>query len=245
MDDGDLFQPLTFVGTIRRSFHLYFNNIYELTNIHCLAFIACLCLEYALRFIPGRFDAAMVFAAMVAVVVIDGAVYHMVANIYIGEETGCLKSIKAAWQSKFSLLGFDFLRQQIIDWTPGPLNLVLHYHQWKAFVDSPPPTEYPKPMIIVHFLAAAFGIMMFLFLVCGHYAWSRVLLGGPAIVVEGIGNPIKGLRRSWGLSTGHCYYPMCTIVFNAILNQLQNVLQKTGSISETQSESLFRPFFAV
>ena len=241
MDGGDLFQPLTFAGTIKRSFHLYYENFNELTNIH----FSCMCLDYVLRLIPGQFDATMQFAAMIGVVVIDGAVYHMVANIYIGEETGCLKSIQAAWQSKFSLFGFDFLLQLIIDSTPAPLNLALHFNKWKTYEDSLPPTSNPKLMIIVHFLAAAFGIMMFLFLVGGHYAWSRALLAGPAIVVEGIGNPIKGLRRSWGLSTGHCYYPMRTIVFNAILLQLQTLLPKTGSISKFQSEFLFRPLFAV
>ena len=171
MDNDDLFQPLTYVGTIKRSFRLYFDHFDALLNIHCLAFLSCLCLDCALRIITGAdgqfVDAVMYLAAWIGIVVIDGAVYHMVAKVYLGEATGSVKSMRAAWKgSKWTLLGFNMLLKYIIiESTPGPLNLVLHLATWKKFsehIDASPDsnTDTPPPKFLFHLLTASFGIMM-------------------------------------------------------------------------------------
>jgi len=238
----DPFEYLTFGGTFGRSLGILFDRFDVFMGI---AFI--MMIPFSIIFItsiyfiissllkdrpPDAVDVIfqfLTFGIEIAIyglvtVIGRGAITHAVTQIYIGQPLGWLQCLKAAWKRKCSLLGaalvvYGVLIVAVITAALG-FWLLLH-----KFVNGFTIT-----------LSVVFGIA---FLGCATYLYTGVLLTNSTVMVENFSNPIKGVKRSWELSTGSRCYLLCTMLCLWMLFQLVSAfftnLFGAGSFYEVES----------
>lgn len=137
-----------------------------------------------------------ILAYALATVIGQGAITNAVAKIYIGQQAEWLKCLKSAWRRKWSLLGASLL-------VDGSLFVVLLLAWIAIFIAVWKPNAFTVILSIVWTIALIVGAT---------YAYSGLLLASPAIMVEGFASPIRGVKRSWELSTGSRCYLVCTLI---------------------------------
>jgi len=209
------FEYLTFGRTFGRAFGIFFDRFDIFMAISCVSMIpfALLFLSVVvamLTLVFANYDpdvlghspvGILIFGFEIliyalATIVGQGAIIIAVAKLYIGEHQGWLQCLKLAWKRKWPLLGFGLILFGCI--FLATIIVVVFY-----FIMAIYPNGFTTFMAVAASLAYA---------VASAYAYSGLLLGSPAIVVEGYSNPISGMKRSWELSSGSRCYLICAIV---------------------------------
>lgn len=212
ISEDDIFEYLTFGGTFGRVFRLFFDRFDVFMGISMVFFV-----PYAILVVTGLVMGAIAFEESfdpdnvpklfimfaldlliyeLACVIGQGAISVAIAEIYIGRRVGFGSCLKRAWTAKWALVCSSML-------CFGSL-----------FVTS------LLPIFIVCLLAmhtapvVAFGAFLVLCACLGGscYWYSGLILSGPSIVIENFASPIKGMKRSWELSTGSRCYVLSTMI---------------------------------
>lgn len=210
----DPFEYLTFGGTFGRAFGILFDRFDVFMGITFIVLI-----PFSIIFVtiiifvihslvedkpPEAVDFIIQFLTYGIEIVIyglvtvigRGAITHAVTQIYIGQPLGWLQCLKAAWKKKYSLFGaalvvYGVFLVVVILAALG-LWLILGFF-FNGFTIT---------------LSVVFGIAVF---GCALYAYTGVLLTNSTVMVENFSSPIKGVKRSWELSTGSRCYLMCSM----------------------------------
>ena len=217
------FEYLTFGGTFGRAFALFFDR-FDLF----MAISGVVMIPFALIFVslviavvsavfrnydPEESGHALlgvlvfgveILAYALATVIGQGAISNAVAKIYIGQQAEWLKCLKSAWKRKWSLLGASLL-------VDGSLFVVIVLAWIGIFIAAWNPNAFTVILSIVLTIALIVGTA---------YVYSGLLLASPAIMVEGFASPIRGVKRSWELSTGSRCYLVCTMISFAFVCNL-------------------------
>jgi len=234
MDDP--FEYLTFGGTFGRSFGLLFDRLDLFMAISFVFLIpyAIMFLTFAWITLSWAFWNEAQKAQILqlglglgiefllykfASVLGQGAIAYAVAEIYVGRRPGWRQCLAKGWDRKWSLVGASLLVHvplvvTIFAPTYGVAVLVDNHFRW-----------YTVLMGLV--LVIGFGIVAL-------YAYSGLLLMGPAIMVEQITSPTMSAKRSWELARGSRCYLVCTLLCLALLNQIVTAFSRNvfASLSE-------------
>ena len=143
-----------------------------------------------------------------ASVIGQGAITQAVSQIYIGQRPEWLQCIKKAWKRKWSLIGSSLIVYGSLFLALIPPLIFMSFAVYH-------PNAFTITMAVVLWIAYVAG---------GLYAYIGLILTSPAIMVEGFTSPIKGVKRSWELSTGSRPYLICTLFCLWFLNQLMTRL---------------------
>jgi len=220
----DPFEYVTFGGTFRRTFEVFFGNFdtfmglsfvvvipFAIIYLTMLLFVAYVYFgeETDPEFEPKHIPALVVVYVLefvlyrLASVIGQGAISYAVAEIYLGRRPKWVQCLKAGWKRKCSLLGSS---------------VILHGSLILAFI----PCFIFLVIALTHqnFFTFLLATVAWLGFVAGCvYAYTGFILTSPAIMVEGHNNPIKGLKRSWELSNGSRCYLICAMFALWFLNQ--------------------------
>jgi len=216
ISEDETFEYLTFGGTFARVFRLFFDRFDVFMGISLVFFVpyAIFALTFVTGLITGASDfeddfgdgqgpkiffmtAVDLLLYELACVIGQGAISIAVAEIYIGRRPGWGTCLKRAWVAKWALVCSSMLIH-------GPL-----------FLSS------ALPIFLVFWMAinsfSATSILFTALVVCaclfGATFWySGLILSSPAIAVENFSSPIKGMKRSWELSTGSRCYVLSTMI---------------------------------
>lgn len=213
MDDP--FGYLTFGGTFRRAMTLLFDRFDLYMAIAAVAivpfviiFFSALVVLFRLFFWgypmednvggPVTFLVFGIesFVYALATVIGQGAITMAVAKVYIGEQPEWLSCLKVAWKRKWSLFCACIMVEGTI--FLGMMLLAVLVFVMDSFTNGGTIT-----LLVVSAIAFSVG---------SAYAYSGLLLVSPSIMVEGFASPIKGMKRSWELSTGSRCYLVCTMM---------------------------------
>lgn len=213
MDDP--FGYLNFGGTFRRAMTLLFDRFDLYMAIAAVAivpyviiFISALVVFFVSIFggYPTEDElggpvAFLVFGIeflvyALATVIGQGAITMAVAKVYIGEQPEWLACLKLAWKRKWSLFCACIMVEGAI--FLGMMLLAVLVFVMDSFTNGGTIT-----LFVVSAIAFSVGSV---------YAYSGLLLVSPSIMVEGFASPIKGMKRSWELSTGSGCYLVCTMM---------------------------------
>ena len=236
MDDDD-FEYLTFGGTFGRSFGLLFDRFDLFMGISIVFFVpyAIMLITFALMAASTLWDFLSIDPSAdeevekalaqalhlhltrylltlgieflmyeVASVLGQGAIAHAVAEIYVGRRPRWRECLAKGWDRKWSLVGASLL-------VHGPL--------FVAFVPA-----FGVALLVAnhfHWYTVLMGLVMVIgFGIVALYAYSGLLLMGPAIMVEKIKSPTISAQRSWELSKGSRCYLVCTLLCLGFLRQI-------------------------
>ena len=212
----DLFGYLTFGGTFRRAVALLFDRFDLFMAIAAVALVPFIIVFFSAvivvvkilspGYIPsveGNFGGPVTFLVFaiesfvyaLATVIGQGAITMAVAKVYIGEQPEWLACLKVAWKRKWSLFCACILVE-------GSIFLGMMLLAGLIFLVATFSNGWTITLLVVFSIA---------FSVATVYAYSGLLLVSPSIVVEGFSSPIKGIKRSWELSTGSRCYLVCTM----------------------------------
>lgn len=210
----DPFGYLTFGGTFKRTFALFFDRFDLFMAISAVVMVPFVIIYAStlILMILALFEGLdlddmagpigfLVFCIefgiyALATVIGQGAVTYAVAKIYIGENPEWLECLKTAWKRKWQLLGASLL-------VDGSIFLCLMLVAAAILIFGFDPNPFTITLLVLASVFAAVGIA---------YAYSGLLLVSPSIMVESFSSPIKGIKRSWELSTGSRCYLICTMI---------------------------------
>jgi hypothetical protein len=236
------FEYLTFGGTFSRTFGLLIDRFDLFLGITALVVIPYSILlltlgivvasvvireeiddaEFQLQHIPLIVMVVVIQFVFyeLATVIGQGGISQAVAMIYVGQRPDWLQCIKAAWSKKCSLWGSSLL-------VFGALFLAF----LPAYVLIVVAVISPNPLTIT--LAVLAG-MAFLFF--GIYGYIGTVMTSPAIMVEGFGNPVKAISRSWELAAGSRCYLLSTLfclwLMGNLVSRLLNNMFVTGDVMD-------------
>lgn len=217
----DPFDYLTFGGTFGRSLQILFDRFDVFMAIAFIVMIPLSIFHITYFMISSFYNPSepdivdSIFRFLLSVIEIAiyglvtvigrGAITHAVTQIYIGQPLGWLQCLKIAWKRKCSLIGAALVvyGALVVAVIIAALGFFLLLH------------KYVNSFTII--LSVVFGIA---FLGCATYLYTGVLLTNSTVMVENFSNPIKGMKRSWELSTGSRCYLLCTMLCLLMLVQL-------------------------
>lgn len=219
----DPFDYLTFGGTFGRSLEILFDRFdvfmaiafivmipFSIIFITMIFFLISSIFNNSEPDIVGLIFQFLLYGIEIAIyglvtVIGRGAITHAVTQIYIGQPLGWLQCLKVAWKRKCSLIGAALVVYGVfvVAVITAALGFFLLLH------------KYVNNFTII--LSVVFGIA---FLGCATYLYTGVLLTNSTVMVENFSNPIKGMKRSWELSTGSRCYLLCTMLCLFMLFQL-------------------------
>ena len=219
----DPFDYLTFGGTFGRSLEILFDRFDVFMAIAFIVMIPFSIIFITMIFfwissifnnsepdIVGLIFQFLLYGIEIAIyglvtVIGRGAITHAVTQIYIGQPLGWLQCLKVAWKRKCSLIGAALVVYGVfvVAVITAALGFFLLLH------------KYVNNFTII--LSVVFGIA---FLGCATYLYTGVLLTNSTVMVENFSDPIKGMKRSWELSTGSRCYLLCTMLCLFMLFQL-------------------------
>lgn len=212
----DPFEYLTFGGTFGRTFMILFDRFDIFMGItltvmipFAIIFITIIFFVLYALFDPNflQFLAFGIEILIYGVVTVigRGAITHAVTQIYIGQQLGWLQCLKVAWKRKYSLIGAALVVYGAFFAALIPFSVVV----WAI-----------AGIFVNGFTITLSIVVGIAFLGCAMYAYAGVLLTSSAIMVENFSYPVKGIKRSWELSTGSRCYLLCSMFCLWILFQL-------------------------
>lgn len=212
ISENETFEYLTFSGTFGRVFRLFFDRFDLFMGISLVFFVPYAIITYvtglAFRadvFEKGNPDDILKFFNMfileffiyeLACIIGQGAISIAVAEIYIDRRVEVGSCLKQAWRAKWALICSSIL-----------VNALLF-------------ASVALPILVVVLLfvyvgvgiAIAVSLLAFACLGGAFYGYLGLLLTSPAIAIENIASPVKGIKRSWELSTGSRCYLLSTMI---------------------------------
>ena len=212
--EDETFEYLTFGGTFGRVFRLFFDRLDVFMGISLVftipyailgtIFVTGLVTEadgFGEDFEAGHIPKLFIMFALdflvyeLACVIGQGAISIAVAEIYVGRRPGWGTCLKRSWTMGWALVSSS---------------LLVHMPLFLCFV-------FLSVLVVLVLDGYVWGgTLLFGFLiiclVVTIYSYSGLILSGPAIVIENFRSPIKGMKRSWELSTGSRCYVLSTLI---------------------------------
>jgi len=214
ISEDEMFEYLSFGGTFGRVFRLFIDRLDVFMGISLVFFIpyAILTVTFVTglvtdaRGFDGDMDGVPKLLIMTCVdllvyelacVIGQGAISIAVAEIYVGRRPGWGSCVKRAWVARWSLICSSFLvHSTLFLFLAIPMSILAHFIL----------TASSAMIILLMFLFVAFSLF-------GSTVWySGLILSSPAIAVENFSSPVKGMKRSWELSTGSRCYVFTTMM---------------------------------
>lgn len=210
----DTFGYLTFGGTFKRTFALFLDRfdlymaVSAIVMVPYVIIYASLLIFLAVALFEGlelediaRPIEFLIFCIefgiyALATVIGQGAIANAVAKVYIGENPEWLGCLKTAWKRKWPLLGASLL-------VDGSIFLCLMLVAAAIFIFSFDPNAFTIALLVLAIVFVSVGAT---------YVYSGLMLVSPSIMVESFSGPVKGIKRSWELSTGSRCYLICTVI---------------------------------
>lgn len=216
--ENEIFEYLTFGATFRRALRLFRDQFGLFMKLSAVFAVPYLVLNITLAIDLNRFldkepeyfqiknfvvYGVELLLYELAIVIGHGAISIAVAEIYTGRQPQWLPCLKQAWSKKFSLIGSSLM----VAGSAFAIYVLMIVSQLVVIGNG------SKSLLRIMFSFAMAVLSMVLL-----FWWlTGLALTSPAIVIEKFG-PVRGMKRSWELSTSSkCYVWSVMTIFSIVM----------------------------